>query len=89
MANADRYRNILIRSSRARSAMAGVSRTRVLQAVAGVAVVTVGLAAAGGAGWAVAATRQSMQGRMALYAQYAPRASMVHVGFIQIAENTP
>lgn len=51
--------------------------------------VTVGLAAAGGTGWAVAAARQTMLGRMALYAQYTPRVSMVHVGRIEIAENTP
>ncbi len=89
MADTGHDQKILSWSERARLAAASLSRAQVLQAVAGIAVVTVGLAAAGGAGWAVAAARQTMQGRMAIYAQYTPRASMVHVGFIEIAENTP
>ena len=89
MADTDRYRNALIWSSRARSAVTGLPRTKILQATAGVAVVMLGLAATGGANWAVAAARESMQGRMALYARYTPHASMVHVGFIEIADNTP
>lgn len=76
-------------SARVRSAVASLSREQVFRAAAEIAVVTVGLTAAGGAGWAVVAARQTMHGRMATYAQYTPRASMVHVGFIEIAENTP
>ena len=89
MTDTGRDTNALTWSSRARSAVTGLPRTKILQVAAGIAVVTLGLAAAGGANWAVAAARQSMQGRMALYARYTPHASMVHVGFIEIADNTP
>ena len=89
MADTDHDGKISSWSERARSAAASLTRAQVLQAFAGIAVVTAGLAAAGGADWAVVAARQSMQGRMASYARYTPRASMVHVGFIQIAANTP
>lgn len=89
MADADHDQKRLGWSERARSAVTSLTRAQILQAAAGIAVVTFGLAAAGGADWAVVAARQSMHGRMALYARYTPRASMVHVGFIQIAENTP
>lgn len=89
MAKTDRYENALIRSSRSRLVPAGLSWGKVLRAVAGIAVVTAGLAAAGAADWAVVAARQAMQGRMAVYGQYTPRASMVRVGWIEIAENAP
>ncbi len=89
MAYTDRDRELPAWSQRVRAVMAGLFRPGTLRAAAGVAVVAAGLAAAGGANWAVVATRQSMHGRMALYARYTPRASMVHVGFIEIAENTP
>ncbi len=72
-----------------RAAAAKLSWVRVLRASAGVAMLAAGLATAGGAAWAVVAARQTMHGRMATYARYTPRPSMVHVGTIEIAENTP
>ena len=89
MAETDRNENVASRSERARPAIARLSRAQVLRGVAGIAMVVLGLAAASGAGWAVATARETMLGRMALYAQYTPRSSMVHVGRIEIAENTP
>ncbi len=89
MAKTDRYENASLRSGRPRLIPAYPSREKVLRAVAGIAVVTAGLAATGAADWAVAATREAMHGRMAVYGQYTPRASMVRVGWIEIAENAP
>lgn len=89
MAKTDRYENALIRSERSRLFPASLSRERIFRVVAGIAVVMAGLAATGAADWAVVATRQAMHGRMAVYGQYTPRASMVRVGWIEIAENAP
>lgn len=89
MAKSDRYENALLRSSRSRLVPTRLSWVKVLRVAAGIAVVTAGLAAAGAADWAVATARQTMQGRMAIYGQYTPRTSMVHVGRIEIAENAP
>ena len=89
MARTDRDAEVSGRRERARSAAAALPRAWVIQVAAGVAVVMLGLAAVGSAGWAVDAARQTMQGRMAVYARYTRRVSMVHVGLIEIAENTP
>lgn len=89
MAKTDRYENALIRRSGSRLAQADLSWARVLRVLAGIAVLATGLAATGAADWAVAAARESMHGRMAVYGQYTPRASMVRVGWIEIAENAP
>lgn len=89
MAKTDRNGSASPWSGGLRTAAARLSWVRVLRASAGVAMLAAGLGTAGGAAWAVVAARQTMHGRMATYARYTPRASMVHVGTIEIAENAP
>ena len=72
-----------------RAAMDSLSWMKVLQVSAGVAVLAIGLGMAGAATWAVMATQQTMHGRMATYIRAGHRAPVVHVGPIEVAENTP
>lgn len=74
---------------RPRAATARLSWTSILQASAGVAVLTVGLATAGGGAWAIMAARQAMHGHMASFVGVTFRTPAVHVGLIEVAENTP
>ena len=89
MVKTDRTGTASPRNEGLRAAMGSLSWIRVLQASAGVAMLAIGLATAGAAAWAVMATQQTMHGRMATYIRAGHRAPVVHVGPIEVAENTP
>lgn len=89
MADTDHTQNAAVWSRGVRAAMAIPLRPGILRAVAGVAVLTVGLAAAGSAGLAIMAARQAMHGRMAQFVRSAPHTPAVLATPIQVADNTP
>lgn len=74
---------------RLRAMTARLSWVGILQAAAGVVVLTIGLATAGGGAWAIMAARQAMHGHMVSFVGVTFRTPAVHVGFIEVAENTP
>ena len=74
---------------RSRAATARLSWAGLLQVSAGAAVLMVGLAMAGGGAWAIMSARQAMHGHMATFVGLTFRTPVVHVGLIEVAENTP
>ena len=89
MADADRNENASVWGRRARAATAALLRPDVLRAVAGVVILTAGVAAASGASWAIVAARQTMHGRMAQFVRSAPHTPAGLTTPIQVADNTP
>lgn len=60
-----------------------------LRAAAGIAVVAAGLASVGGAGWALMAAHQAVQGRLIAFAASAPRAPAALTVPTELADNMP
>ena len=89
MTNTDRNGAAWVWSKGARAAVAASLRPDVLRAVAGVAILTAGMAAASGASWAIVAARQTMHGRMAQFVRSAPHTPAGLTTPIQVADNTP
>lgn len=66
----------------------GVPWPRVLHAAAGTAVLLAGLAAAGGAGWAVVSARDALHGRLTAFAASVPHAPAAPAARTELADNS-